>query len=293
MKTALRILLGLVVIVAIVVAVVWVRIDALAKSAIERGGTYALGVDTTVEGVSISLWGGSAAIGGLNIANPAGYPADFMLNASHLGLAVEPGSIRTDTVVVNQIIIDGLELNIEKADGKYNVEVISDNLKKFSKDEEEPAEEEPTEPGKQYVVQKLVIRNITAHVDGPTGKVTVTPPDIELTDVTKDNVPLDQLIAQLYPAIMMSVVQALPANLSDLSGRLTSELTSAAEAIGGGAAELLEQSAGEVTRQLGNIGEGATKAVGEQVENIGEGAGKAVENTIGNLLGGNKDANDQ
>jgi len=308
MKTALKVILALVVVIVIVAGVAIYRVDAIAKSAIERGGTYAMGVDTKVDGVSISLWGGTAGVDGLNIANPAGFPGPHLMHSGHLGLSLEPGTIREDTVVIREITIDGLDLHIRKKDGQYNVEVISENLKRFSKGEggapdAEPAPE-PTEdkPAKQFVVQKMTIRNVTATVDGPLGEVKVTPPDIELENVTKDNVPLDQLIAQLFPAIMMNVVQALPGNLADLQGKLTSQLQDAAGAVGGKATELLQQSASEVTKRLEGVTGEATKALenvggdvgrqlGETVNQPANNMGEGIGDAVGNLLGGG-DSND-
>ncbi len=298
MKTLVRIFLAVVILAIVAVAVLWFRIDAVAKSAIERGGTYALGVDTTVDSVSLSLLGGTAKIQGLGIGNPSGYEATHLMKSSLLDMGVEPGSLREDTVVINQIVIDGLELNIEKSEGKYNIEVISDNLKRFSGDEDADAPAEDEQPGKQYMVKKLVVRNVTATVDGPMGKVQVTPPDIELENVTQDSVPLDQLIAQLFPAITVGVIQAFPAEMADLSGRLTGELQAAAQALGGNAAKLLQQSTGKVAEQLQGVSKGAADAVGKVGEKLGEaagktgaGAGKKVGDAIGNFLGGGKDAN--
>jgi len=164
MKTTLRIVLGLVIVVAIAVGVLLIRIDSVAQSAIQRGGTYALGVDTVVDSVDISLWGGTAAVEGLNVANPEGYPGPHLMHSDHLGLSIEPGSIRRDTVVIREIVIDGLDLNIEKSQDKYNVEVVSENLQRFGQGEKEPAEGEPAPPAegeqKQYIVKKLIVRNV-------------------------------------------------------------------------------------------------------------------------------------
>lgn len=284
MKTTLRIVLGLVIVVAIAVGVLLVRIDAVAQTAIHRGGTYALGVETTTESVDISLWGGTAAIDSLLVANPAGYASPHVMHARHLGLSIEPGSIRRDTVIIRQIVIDGLDLNIDKSEDKYNIEVLSDHLKRFGEDETAADEGEPAPPeedaAKQYVVQKLIVRNVTASVDGPAGRITVTPPDIELDRVTKDNVPIDELIAQMFPAIMMSVVKSMPANLSALSGRLAGGLENAAGALGGPAKQLVEQSVNEAGKQLGNLGEGAGKGAAETMDRIN------------NLLRGPQDADD-
>ena len=68
-------ILGLVLLVLIALGVVlWLTIDSIAKTGIERGGTYALGVPTTVDSVSLSLLGGEMRINGPRSPTPRALP---------------------------------------------------------------------------------------------------------------------------------------------------------------------------------------------------------------------------
>ncbi len=300
MKTLLKIVVALVVVLLIVVGVVLMKIDSIAKAAVEKGGTYALGVETTVDSIDISLFGGKLAMDGLTAGNPDGYPAPHLLRSGHFGISVTPGSIRTDTVEIPEIVIDGLDVHIEKnkETGKYNVQVVTDHLKSLSKDKpEEPKEDE--KPGKQFMVKRLEVRNITATVDLPTGVTTpIKPPDIVLENVTKDNVPIGELIAQMFPAIMMGVLQSHAAELEGLAEQLGTDLVGAAEALGGNAAALANQASEQAIKALEEgkkVVEGAAEDVGETVKGVADEADKTIKDAakgigdgLGGLLGGEK-----
>jgi len=291
------------------VVVFW-QINALAKAAIEKGGTYALGVPTAVEDIDISLFGGSVKVDVLNIANPQGFEAPHLLQNQHFGLEIEGGSVFSDTIEVPLIELDGMDVYLEKnKDGQNNFSVILANLEKFKSGEDAQDEEQE---GKKFIVDKIALTNITAHVDLPVvGMQTFKIDRIELNDVTQDNakgVAMDELAARIMPAIMGNVVEmgkGLGKVPLELAGKLTGELTNVASLLGESAGAMLGEATGQATKlaesvlkEGGKVLEGAAEGVGKTVEGVGEGLGKGVEDLgkgvgdlgkgIGGLLGGKK-----
>ena len=297
MKKLLKIALVLVILLIVVLGVIVYKIDSIAKAAIEQGGTYALGVDTTVASVDIGVLSGSFAMSGLTVGNPDGYPAEHLMKSGDFKFAIQSESLSEDTVVIDEIVIDGLDVHIEKKDGKYNVQAITDYMQqKFGGSDEttEPDTTEDTGPGKKVMVKKVVVKNITASAPNPlTGSaVKVSPPDITLENVSQDNLPIQEVIAQLFPAIMAGVITGLGDDFTGLAGDLTGDLTSVADALGGNATELLNSSVAnvsqeltKVTEQLGDVTEqleGATEGVTEALEGIT--GGEDGDNPVGNIL---------
>src|SRR5687767_9294603 len=98
MKIALRALAVIVVLVLVAVVAVVLGIDSIARKAIEKGGTYALGVDTKLAKADIGLFAGTTELGGLTVANPPGFEATPFLSLGHAELAVTLGSLQSDVI---------------------------------------------------------------------------------------------------------------------------------------------------------------------------------------------------
>lgn len=286
MKTILKLVVALVVILVIAAAVVVFQIDAIAKTAVEKGGTYALGVDTTVDSVSIGLLSGTLGMKGFAIGNAPGYPAEKMLDTGTFDFAVDTSTVRSDHVMIDKIALETMTLRLEKKDGKYNAQVIADNIKRRAGGEGEgdPTEPEPApapdKPARKFTVKQFTVTDITVYVDGVPGSP-FTVKKVSLPNVGSD-VTMDELIARLYPALMGSVLKSIGALPAELVNTLTRDLAGAAQALGGEAAALLEGGMADATRMLEDVG-------GEAVRNVTEGAGDAVKNVTDGL---GKDAED-
>ena len=113
MKKLLKI--GLIIVGLLVVAaiVVYFAIDSIAKTAVEKGGTYAMGTKTTCDSVNIRLLASEVGLSGLTVANPEGFKTDHFLKTGRLDVGVEPGTLTKDTIVVTHFELDGVDLNIE------------------------------------------------------------------------------------------------------------------------------------------------------------------------------------
>ena len=284
MKKVLTFILGLVVVLVGVVLVLFSRIDSIAKTGIQDGGKYALGVNTAVDTVKISLFGGTFDMAGLQIANPKGFEdAPILMKNGKFALAVDSGSFFSDTIVVPLIELDGLDLYIIKKGDLNNISPILDHLKQFEGGE---AAEEETGESKQFVIKKLVIKNVKAHLDLPVvGKKTVQVPDIVLENLTQDNADgmvMSEVMARIFPMITSVALQSLGDLIpTDLAGDLTKGLAGVAENLGGNIGELIKDptaAIGDVAGQAGKVIEDATKNITDKVnESVGEGAGDAVK----------------
>ena len=261
MKKALKIAVGVVIVIAAVLAVAWFYIDAIAKTAVERGATYALGVPTRVDSVRVSLLGGTVGMDGLTVGNPAGYQTAHLVKSGRFDLAVVPGSLMKDTIEVSRFELDGLDMNIEQKLGAgTNVSVILDNVKTPGGGKEpEPAK---AEGGTKVKVDRIVIRNVVAHVQvlpvgGKASTLDVKVPEIVMTDVTGDNaqgIAVSELVRRLMPAILAAVVDKGKGILPDADlDKLSGDVASATQAIGQGAAKLVEKVGGQAGKLLEGI----------------------------------------
>ena len=245
----LRILLlsvgGLILLLLIIAFAIFMYVDSLAKQGIERGGTYALGVTTRVQNVDIGLIRGRVEIEGLQVANPTGYTAPHFMRMENGRTEIALRTLRQDVIRIPQLRLSDLELVLERKPGeKANYQVILDNLEKLKGPQKpEPSPEKPE--GKKVIVDELILRNITVHVDmmrgegaigqavGQLARVTVPIEEIRLTEVGQtgsgvagSGVTLGELAGIVVQAVLAAAVEKggdiLPADLlGDVRARLS------------------------------------------------------------------------
>ena len=270
MKKALKIAGIVVAVLVVALLVAWLLIDSVAKTGIERGGSYATGTPTKVHGVSLSLLHGQVRLDYLSVANPEGFKTSHFLEVGKLDVGVVLGSFLGKTVEVTQFDIDGLDLNIEQQGGTTNVAAILDHIEKLGGQKDQP--KEPS--GKKLKVSRIVIRNVVAHIQvlpvgGEATTLDIPVPEIVLENVTQDNaqgIAVSELMRRLVPAILAAVVDKAKGIIPDADlNKLSGDITSATQALGQGAANLVNQAGGRAAKTLEGLGAG-TKQTGEAVQ---------------------------
>jgi len=274
MRKLLRLAVLLVILLVVVLAVGWYYIDALAKTGVERGATYALGVPTTTDKVGVGLLAGTVRIDGLNVANPEGFETPHLMHTGRFDLGVQTGSLFSDTIEVTRFELEDLDLYIEQKLGSSNVSTVLENIK--AKAGEPAPETGKEEPGKKVKAGRIVVRNVTAHIQllpvgGQASTIDVEVPEIVLEDVTSDSpngVAVAEVVRRIVPAILAAVVKkgrevAPGANLDWLSN----DVSATAEALGGRARDLADQAREDV----GKVLEGILKRPGGEGDKEGGG----------------------
>lgn len=295
--------IGVVVLVALVVVLVFAYIDQIAKTGIEQGASYTLGVDTTLASANVGVMSGTFTMSGLNVSNPEGFKTPHFLNLNDASANISLGSLRSDLVEVPAVDLSGIDVYLEKKEGKANYKVILENLKRFETGEKKEPEPDAA-PGQKFVIRTLTITDVNAHVDvlpigGELTRAHAKIDQIVLTDVGTGGKPLEftKLTDVIVKAILSSIA-SLPGNVlpGDIAGELGNALSqlqglgdlgvNVAASVGGQAIRVAG-AAGEAVQQLGE----GIQGVGKAGEEAAEGVGEALEG-VGNLLGGDKDKKD-
>jgi len=273
-------------------------LDGIAQAAIERGSTYALGVDTTIDSARIGLVSGSFRVAGLEVTNPPGFEDPRFLRVNKARLDLQTSSLRKPTVIVPLFAIDGLEVDLDKQRGKANYEVILDNLAKFESEEPEPAPEADASPGKRFVIQEVVIRDLLAHVRvverGGVPQVDLLVPEVRLRDPGGGQAMTPaQVTNLLVKTVLASIAKAgagLPGGVANALSKSLGKLSSVSVDLPDGG-KIADSAAGAVsagTDAAGDALDAGTDATGDALD-AGKGAakdaGKKVKGLRGKLLG--------
>jgi len=247
-KTRRILFVALLLLLAVVVAAA-LGVDMLAKLGVEKGGSYALGVQTTVERISLSPARGKLQMVGLRISNPEGFSSPYLMKSGRFDMEFRPGSLLTQTVEMSRFELDGLDVNIEQRVLDNNVTRIVENLKRFETDRQDQKRQ-----GKKVHVDRIVIRNVTANFHLLSDLVAAEPitvklDEIELADVASDRaggVVIAELFRRLVPAIIDAILTGsegkvpggflagLNAQVEGVTGLLTAQATKLQTILGGG-----------------------------------------------------------
>ncbi|MEE8105890.1 MAG: hypothetical protein V3T86_10185 [Planctomycetota bacterium] len=260
--------------------VVW-QIDNIGRKVIEEGGTKALGVETKLEKLSLSIFGGTCALDELTIANPEGFSAPHFFRMDRGEAAISLASLTDDRIVAPYLRLHGIDLNMQKGDGKANYEIILDNLKKQESEPEatdpKSTETEPSEPtdkpGKQFVIKEVLLTDIRVKAElSLTGLVTreydIRIKRIRLQDVGSESKG-GAIVSELWGTIMKAVLSAVLREGADILP------------------DVMKDGLGASLEGLKGIGGRSVKIAGKGIgaaESVIEGVGKG----IGSLFGGKK-----
>lgn len=267
MKKLLKLVIGLVLLLLVALFAVGFFADGIAKEAIETGGTYALGVDTAVDGVDIAFLGGTFTLDGLAVANPEGYGDGRFLELGQGSLDVATMSLFSDRVDVDLIDLSGIRVNLVQGLQASNYGKILENLERFQGgDAAGGAGSAAADSGdeKRFLVKKLRMSDIQV--------VVVPVPELNLAAVT---VPIDEIVLEDIGTESDKGVL-----LSDLAGIVVESILTRASATG----NLPNMIQGTLDGQLGQL-HGLTDAGVGALEGILPGEAKPAVDAAKDALG--------
>lgn len=275
-KILLSVVIVLVVLVVAVVVIFNLYGDKLIKTGVEKGGQAALKVDVRLEDISAKLLRGTVDLKNLEIDNPEGYSHATFMKLGKGYIALDSGSLFSDTIYIDKLHLSEIEIVLEQKIGKNNIDDLLKNLPQSDSTEKPESTEE--KPQKHLVIKELIISDfdVKANIIPGTGKMsTVTIPmkEIRMENIgTKEKINMPQLTSKILSAIAAGIVE----NGADLLP---------VDMVKGLGNELTKQGV-EVLKAGGEIIKGAGKAGSDVIE----GVGGALQGILG---GGKKDEEKQ
>jgi len=245
--------IGLVVLLVLVALTVGLFLDNIVKKGMETVGPRVTQVSINVDAIKISLLGGSAEVKGLVVGNPQGYKLPQAISVGLAKVAVSPGSLLGDKIVVKEVSVDGPEITFEGGIRDNNLTQIQKNVNDFvagltggpATNAPVTASGKPAAPAKKLEVDHFIISNAKVHgtlrllgTDVPLP--TLPLPTIELTDLGTgpDGITPADLVQKVLSAITTSTLKAVGDAAADLGKGALSGATGAGKAVGGGVSNL-------------------------------------------------------
>lgn len=236
MKKIIKSIAALVVLLVVFVLAVFFYIDTIAKTAIQSGAQYALGVEVTLGSADVGLLSGEFAMQDLKIANPDGFQSPHFLHLENGNTQVTLSSISENTVVLPMLTLAGIDMHLEKKGDKSNYDVIFENLSRFNS-EDKPQKED----GKKFIIREVLLKDIVVHVEVDLLLSGETKLDLPIDEIRMENVGSDsdggvllsELTSVLMKQLMLEIVKRggglIPADMLDELGQGLTELDSVAK----------------------------------------------------------------
>ncbi|HEX3729067.1 MAG TPA: hypothetical protein VHV47_04645 [Opitutaceae bacterium] len=195
---------------------------SIVRREVDRRGPQLTQTPVSLSLAEISPFDGTGTLTDLTVGNPKGWsaPDAFKLKKIHVNL--EPCSLLSHEIVINEIMIEEPELTYETKFVASNIGDLIKNIKKTT-DRSAKAPADQSAPGKTFIIRKLRLEK--GHLKFGVGPTAVT---LEMPAVEFDNlgsagkgITADQLSIYVMRIITTSVVKTTTGTLGKGVGGLT------------------------------------------------------------------------
>ena len=283
---ALKIIGIIIVVLIIAVFAIILNLGKIVKTGINTVVPQVTKCEAHVDDVNFNVFGGKFEIKNLVIKNPEGYKTDHAFALGHIFVNVKMGSLMSDVIEIDQVLIDAPEITYEVGLGNSNLNTILDNVNSSlpSSDEEKKEEkEEKKEGGKKVVVNLVKVTNgkigVSAKIAGGM-EAPIVLPDIEIKDLGKKEggISMVQAAAVTLKTTLLSIFDVLKS-----SGKL---LLDGAKAIGEGIVDgvkSLGDGAKDSIKSLGDSAKDGVKSLEDGAKSLGDSAKELKDNVKDNV----------
>ncbi len=219
MKTLLKV--GVIVVLLLVVALTMIGVyfNSMIKAGVEAVGPKITGTTVKLDSVDLSPFSGQGRLKGLVVGNPPGFQAERAFKLADAKVKVDLKTALSDKLIIEEILIDGLEITYESGPSGSNISKIQEHVAAFGKSvetkgagESKSQKKDPTQ--KKVQINHFIVKNGQVKLSASMHKgkaLTVRLPDLHLRDIGKESggVMVQQAAAEVLMAINKSVMQSV------------------------------------------------------------------------------------
>lgn len=213
---------------------------------VNRVGPRLTGTPVHLAGASLSLLTGAGELNGLAVGNPAGWSAGNALYLGRARIDLEPTSVLSDTIIIDELIIDQPEILFETRVFSSNMGDLLKNIEKsLGAGTDEP--EDPDAAPLKYIVNHFSMQNGKVTVSVGSAAVPLPLPTIELRDLgaREGGLTAGELSLAAMRALLPQVIDAAANATLKARGATDSTAGETIDKIGKSLKKLLGGDAGE------------------------------------------------
>ena len=259
MKALKYSLLSLLLVLVIAFVGAFLYLEPLVKTTVNTVGTKIVGTKVNLDEFRFAPFVGEAEVKGITVANPEGYKTPNLINLGRVFVKLNVKSLFTNTIVVEEVSVNGIELTYEMPDlSTSNVMQIQQNIAKntASSDAKEPvktetevAEEETTakpSSSKNVVIKKVVVDGGALQAMTPLQPepLSLSMPAIEINGIGEqgEKMNIQETVTTLFNKILFNATSVVSKALLNVQEKVN-ELANKA----------VEDARGKVDEKLGGL----------------------------------------
>ncbi len=224
-------------------------VNSLVKTGVETVGPKIAKVDMKLDGASISLFSGEGSLKGLVVGNPEGYKTPSAIQVGQVSVAIQPGSLLSDKVVVRRVSVESPEITFEGSLSGNNLSKIMENVQAFTATQSASAKTgEPKSKKIQVDDFQITGGQINLSMTLLGGKAVRVPlPDIRLQNLGQggDGITPGDLMEKVFKAVLEGTTKAVSGALGDVG----KEAVGTVKDLGQGTGKEVEK----VTKGIGDL----------------------------------------
>ncbi|MFN2645669.1 MAG: hypothetical protein ABR570_11795 [Burkholderiales bacterium] len=191
--------------------------DMLIKRAIEHYGPQLTGTAVKLKAVKLEPLDGRGAITGLEIGNPSGFSAPHALTLGEMRLAVDPRTLTSNVVRVNEISLEAPVITYERGERGDNLSAIQKHIQaQLPKSRGGGAAKSEGAPERKFIVDHVQVRKARVSYGG--APVAVDLPDLHLRDLGKKRggATAAEITDEVWTEVTRTAVARAPAAIEQL-----------------------------------------------------------------------------
>ncbi len=159
-KIIMGILVALVLLIALGLFLLFKNLDSIVHKAIETLGTEILQTEVSLDETALTLTEGRVVLNGLSIQNPTPYEAPTFLTLDTIALQIDPSSLQSDVIYIDEFTIDGTAVTLEQRGIKdTNLQTLLNNIQAYTGGGQTEPETESTGAQKRFAIKTLQFVN--------------------------------------------------------------------------------------------------------------------------------------
>jgi uncharacterized protein involved in outer membrane biogenesis len=212
-----KITIGILIGVAIALVIAWFSLNRIMQWGIEQNASTALGVPMHIGKLNLSLTDGTLGIDNLTIDNPDGFNTPYLMKVTAFNIKLKPSSLIAETVEIQSMELDGLEINVEQNFANSNIFTVGGKLQQQRGEQAKQGDRGEKKVKAGSVSIKNVKANLKISALGQTiANSSIQVPPIELKDIGSDNaqgVLLSEFMRKLVEEISTAAIDQVKASL--------------------------------------------------------------------------------
>ncbi len=220
MKKLLIILVGAVALIAIGLFVASFFVGSIVTKSVNRYGPGITGSPVTLADASISPFSGTGTLNNLFVGNPPGWKSEKAFSFGKVHLHVEPRSLLTEHIIINDMVIEAPEFVYETKIVSSNIKDILNNIEKsLGREGDKPADQPTTDDGKplRFTVKSFRLENAKVTVGAGASSLAAQMPPLVLADlgVKEGGLTANELATAVVSHILANITRAVAGSFLD------------------------------------------------------------------------------